>query len=76
MNYIKQEYANTHIKKEETSLNEPSLANAATAIKILTNNFKYKSPASTKKERKKILKDNILTKKVLNSIYKTIGNQI
>ena len=75
MNFIKEEYANTNIKKQEQTLNQPSLANAATAIKILTKNFKYKSPTSTKKERKDIIQKNVLTTKVLNSIHKTIGNQ-
>ena len=75
MNYIKEEYDNTHTKRDEESLNQPSLAKAATAVKILTKNFKYKSPMSTKKGRKDLLKKNILTTKVLDSIYKTIGNQ-
>ena len=75
MNIVKEaELTKARTIKASRIEEEPSLVQAATAVKILNTNFKRKLNKYSKKKRKKIIKKDIWTALLLNAVHRKLTN--
>ena len=73
MDIVKEaELTKAHTIKASRIDKEPSLVQAATAVKILNENFKRKLNKYSKKKRKKVIKKDIWSALLLNAVRKKL----